>query len=68
MAETYRRIRALSAELGVPRPSYERVRVHLRAVRSRRARQAEARELVFQLAYNTRRADQVLADLLQLIE
>jgi hypothetical protein len=68
MAETYRRIRALSAELGVPRPSYERVRIHLRTTRRRRARRAEARELVFQLAYNTRRADQVLADLLQLIE
>jgi hypothetical protein len=68
MAETYRLLRELAEEMDVPRPSYERVRVHLRTVRTRRARRAEARELALQLAYNTRRADAVVADLLALIE
>ena len=68
MAETYRRIRQLSAEMDVPRPSYERVRLHLQALRARRSRRAEARELALQLAFNTRRADQVLEDLLALID
>jgi hypothetical protein len=68
MAETYRLVRALAAEMDVPRPSYERVRVHLRTVRSNKDRRAQARELALQLAYNTRPADAVVADLLSLIE
>lgn len=68
MAETYRRLRALAAQMGVPRPSYERMRVHLRAERKRTQERTAVRELVFQLAYNTRRADLVIADLLDLLE
>lgn len=68
VAETYRRLRALADQMGVPRPSYERVRRHLRVTRRQRAHQKRARDLVFELAYNTRRADDVLADLLDLLE
>jgi hypothetical protein len=68
IAETYRRIRGVADEMGVPRPSYERVRVHLRASRTRRARRNEARELALQLAFNTRSAELVVQDLLALIE
>jgi len=68
IAETYRLVRQLATEMDVPRPSYERVRIHLRAVRSRKARRAEARELALQLACNSRPADAVIADLLSLIE
>jgi len=68
MAETYRLIRELAADMDVPRPSYERVRLHLRTIRSSKSRRAEARELALQLAFNTRSADAVVADLLALIE
>lgn len=68
VAETYRLARELAAAMDVPRPSYERVRIHLRSVRSTKARRAQARELALQLAYNTRAADAVVADLLALIE
>jgi hypothetical protein len=72
MAETYRRLRGLTAQIGVPRPSYERVRVELRASRRRadahREKRTKARELAIQLAYNTRRADTVFADLLELVD
>jgi hypothetical protein len=68
IAETYRRVRELAAEMDVPRPSYERVRIHIRTVRSRKARRTEARELALQLAWNSRPADAVIADLLALIE
>ena len=66
MAETYRRLRALAEEMGVPRPSYERVRRHLKAVRQLEADRETARDLALELAFNTRRADQVIADLLDL--
>jgi hypothetical protein len=36
IAETHRRIRAVARDLGIPRPSYERVRLHVREVRHRR--------------------------------
>lgn len=68
MAETYRRTRELATQMGIPRPSYERVRIHLRAVRRRELERVAVRELVLQLAFNTRSADTVLADLLDLIE
>jgi hypothetical protein len=35
IAETYRRARNSCAELGIPRPSYERVRQHVHDVRRR---------------------------------
>ena len=68
MAQTYRLVRELAAEMNVPRPSYERVRIHLRTVRASKDRRAQARELALQLAYNTRPADAVVGDLLSLIE
>jgi len=72
VAETYRRIRRLAEEAGVPRPSYERIRLHVGASRARRAERARARaqagELLLQLAFNSRRANYVIADLLALIE
>jgi hypothetical protein len=68
MAETYRRLRVLAEQMGVARPSYERVRIELRAARRRHAERGRARELAFDLAFNTRPADAVLADLLQLLD
>ena len=68
IAETYRRIRAVAAQMGIPRPSYERVRTHLRSTRLRRDERKKARTLTLELAYNTRRADLVVADLLALLE
>ena len=44
VAETYRRSRELSAELGLPRPSYESVRLHLHASRRRRERMRKKQE------------------------
>jgi len=68
IAETYRRIRDLATQMGVPRPSYERVRLHLRATRMSNNERRRARDLVFELAYNTRAADDVFQDLLELLE
>ena len=68
MAETYRRIRAVAAQLGVPRPSYERVRLLLHSTRLRPDERKRVLGLAFELAYNTRRAEYVVADLLALLE
>lgn len=68
MAETYRRIRSLAREQGLPRPSYERIRCHLRLTRLSAEERKRARTLVLELAYNTRQADHVVADLLRLLE
>jgi hypothetical protein len=68
MAETYRRTRDLAAQMGIPRPSYERVRVELKSRRTHRDQRHDVRGLVFELAYNTRPADVVLADLLELLD
>jgi hypothetical protein len=68
MAETYRRIRGLAEEMGVPRPSYERVRLQLKAARRSRQDRAQARELVLELAFDSRPADVVIGDLLGLLE
>lgn len=68
IAETYRRVRDLAEQMGIPRPSYERLRVHLRATRRREEDRTRTRELVFQLAYNTRPADVVLPELLRLVD
>jgi len=65
IAETYRRARGLADQMGVPRPSYEHVRLHLQATRWRELDRKKARDLLFELAYNTRAADQVGADLLE---
>jgi hypothetical protein len=68
MAETYRRVRMIAAQMGIPRPSYERVRLHLRATRLRGDERKRARDLALELAFNSRRADLVVADLLALLE
>jgi hypothetical protein len=68
IAETYRRVRDLAAQMGIPRPSYERVRQHLRASRNRQNERRKARDLVLELAYNTRSADAVMRDLLELLD
>lgn len=72
MAETHRRLRALASRMDTPRPSYERMRLHLRTSRrlelERELERTAVRDLVFQLAFNTRRADHVIADLLALVD
>jgi hypothetical protein len=50
IAETYRRIRELTAERGIPRPSYERVRLHIKEVRRRREQAKQARERLIAVA------------------
>jgi hypothetical protein len=62
IAETLRRVGALAESLGLPRPSYERVRqlVH----DHRRERREWNLEPLLDLAFNTRRADAVVLDLL----
>jgi len=67
IAETYRRTRDLAEQMGIPRPSYERLRVHVHATRRREEERRRTRELVFQLAYNTRPANEVLPELLRLV-
>jgi len=68
MAETYRRIRSLAREQSIPRPSYERIRCHLRSTRLGHDERKRVRTLALELAYNTRPADRVVADLLRLVE
>jgi hypothetical protein len=61
-AETRRRVGDLAALLDLPRPSYERVRqlVH----DHRRERPRSSLEPLLDLAFNTRPADAVIADIL----
>jgi hypothetical protein len=68
MAETHRRARDLAQQMGIPRPSYERMRQHLHAVRRREEERRRTRELILHLAYNTRAADQVVPELLRLVD
>jgi hypothetical protein len=68
MAETYRRARDLAQQMGIPRPSYERIRLHLHAARRREEERRRTRELILHLAYNTRPADQVVPELLVLVD
>jgi hypothetical protein len=68
MAETYRRTRDLAARMGIPRPSYERTRLHLRTARRCEEERRRTRELILHLAYNTRPADEVVPELLGLVE
>jgi hypothetical protein len=57
IAETYRRCRSVAAELGIPRPSYERVRLHVREVRRRRERAHVARETILAVALHQKPVD-----------
>jgi hypothetical protein len=68
IAETYRRTRDLATQMGVPRPSYERVRLHLHAARRREDERRRTRDLILQLAYNTRPANEVVPELLRLVD
>ena len=68
MAETHRRARDLAQQMGIPRPSYERVRLHLHAARRRDEERKRTRDLIIQLAYNTRPANEVVPELLRLVD
>ena len=68
IAETYRRVRDLAEQMGIPRPSYERLRLHLRATRRREEDRTRTRDLVLQLAYNTRPANVVVPELLRFVD
>jgi hypothetical protein len=50
IAETNRRARVLAQSFGVPRPSYERVRQHVHAVRRERERARRTRETLLRVA------------------
>jgi hypothetical protein len=62
IAETRRRVGTLAASLGLPRPSYERVRQLVHEHRRQRAR--SRLEPALDLVFNTRPADAVVAELL----
>jgi hypothetical protein len=64
IAETYRRSREVADRFGTPRPSYERVRLHLKEARRRRRAQREKRDVLIGVATYTR----PLEDLSKLID
>jgi hypothetical protein len=64
MAETNRRARVLAAKFGVPRPSYERVRRHLRETRRAEERRREKTRILIGVATYTRPVE----DLYQLLD
>jgi hypothetical protein len=57
IADTYRRCRSVAADLGIPRPSYERVRVHVKEVRRQRERARVARETILDVLLHQRPID-----------
>lgn len=57
IADTYRRCRSVAADLGIPRPSYERVRIHVNEVRRRRERARAARETILAVALHQKPVD-----------
>jgi hypothetical protein len=63
IAECRRRIGEVARELGLPRPSYERVRQLVHAHRLSRSKPDHI-DAVLDLAFNTRPPEEVLADLL----
>jgi hypothetical protein len=50
IAETNRRARELAVSLGLPRPSYERVRQHVHLVRREKAKARRKRETIVAVA------------------
>jgi hypothetical protein len=50
IAETYRRCRKVAADLDIPRPSYERVRIEVHEIRRERERRRNARETLIRVA------------------
>ena len=57
IAETYRRSREVAAELGIPRPSYERVRLHVHVARRRREQRRRARDTLIAVALHQKPPD-----------
>lgn len=57
MAETNRRARELAQHFGVARPSYERVRQHLKDARRAKARRREKTAILVGVATYTRPAE-----------
>ncbi len=64
MAETYRRTREIAEGFGLPRPSYERVRLHLRDARRQQSRWRHKRDVLLDVALYLRPVD----DLYELVE
>jgi len=64
IAETYRRTREVAERFGIPRPSYERVRLHLNESRRRRAARRRKRDILIDVAMHLRPVD----DLYELID
>ncbi len=54
IAETHRRVREICAELGIPRPSYERVRQHVHDVRRRNDLLREKQKTLLAIALYTK--------------
>jgi hypothetical protein len=59
IAETNRRLGRIAAELGLPKPSYEQVRVTLHAIR-RGTRDPGVGELLLDFAFRTRSPERIL--------
>ncbi len=57
-------MRHLAEQLDLPRPSYELVRLHVHAARRRQDARRATRDTVVEIAFNTRRFDSALEDLL----
>jgi hypothetical protein len=55
--EIYRRTRMVTDELGLPRPSYERVRQHIREVRRQKRGRQDKWDVVLDVAYQRRPPD-----------
>lgn len=55
--EIYRRARGVADDLGLPRPSYERVRQHIHEVRRLKRRRKQKRNVLVDVAYQRRPPD-----------
>jgi len=64
IAEVRRRVGAVAVALDLPRPSYETVRQLVHEQRLRRGPRRSGWEPLLELAYNTRRADAIITELL----
>lgn len=64
IAETYRRTREVAERLGIARPSYERVRLHLKDSRRKQEARRHKREVLLGVAMYLRPVD----DLYELID
>ncbi len=57
IAETYRKCRGAAEELGIPRPSYERVRLHVQEIRRRKKRDRLAHETILAVLLHQKPVD-----------